>query len=584
MLMNTPAPAPRSDIRHALHHVRRGIETVTPVDAEQSLERIFGGKLNKGSNYLRKIKGYSDQMARRLWVLNGDTLIYDEDGNLVDGEARMRACILSGEPFRTFVIRGIKKEAVPTLQSGISRSGSDALTISGEPLAREIAGAWPIIGGYLRMLGGGGSFDQTDPSIMRPDVILALTDKFPDVHASAEKVQSLKSKLGPLGTGLATGFHYLSSRVDPALADRFLDAFSQPNGPEDRPAVALRKMLTAGERFRQERKLASAIKAFNCLSQGTGVPSRGLGWDPKGNGQDAGETFPRLVGFPRHPALFEDAKALKRNLRSSTRSEDAEIEVRIVTPAECHEFLKLNGPIGSAGNRKVRNNKVASIGRDMLNQRYFYNGQALKFGRSGRLLDGQHRCLACIATGIPFITAIITGLDDDVFATLDGGGRKGGNHYLRANGVKDSSMFGAAINLYNKAVTGKRFAPTNLELLDEADRHVALRELMADPAKVKLLRSTGMPLSVGWALYYMTHSVNPEGADAFFARVADAVDYAGSPAIRLSLLMKDMKNAKGQNPVADKILMEAMTAWNLWREGASVTRLPDVSTYPKILA
>jgi hypothetical protein len=51
------------------------------------------------------------------------------------------------------------------------------------------------------------------------------------------------------------------------------------------------------------------------------------------------------------------------------------------------------------------------------------NGQTIKFSGSGRLLDGQHRLMACANTGIGFWSLVVYGLEEEAFETIDVGGK-----------------------------------------------------------------------------------------------------------------------------------------------------------------
>jgi hypothetical protein len=50
-----------------------------------------------------------------------------------------------------------------------------------------------------------------------------------------------------------------------------------------------------------------------------------------------------------------------------------------------------------------------------------YQGDTIRFTKSGRMIDGQHRLIACVMTQRPFWAIIVTGLDEDVSRTIDTG-------------------------------------------------------------------------------------------------------------------------------------------------------------------
>src|SRR4051812_39659069 len=62
---------------------------------------------------------YGLAMERGDWVLNGETIKFNDKGNLIDGQHRLQACVLAGKPFQTYVVRGIADDrAFATIDTG----------------------------------------------------------------------------------------------------------------------------------------------------------------------------------------------------------------------------------------------------------------------------------------------------------------------------------------------------------------------------------------------------------------------------------------------------------------------------------
>jgi hypothetical protein len=104
------------------------VESVTPQKAEEYLRTMVSNR--KESQ--KKIIEYAIAMEAGQWSLNGETLKFDSDGRLFDGQNRCRACILAGVPFLTYVVRGISdKDAFATVDTGKSRTHADIFAIGG---------------------------------------------------------------------------------------------------------------------------------------------------------------------------------------------------------------------------------------------------------------------------------------------------------------------------------------------------------------------------------------------------------------------------------------------------------------------
>src|SRR6266850_4515569 len=104
------------------------LETITPVMAKKWLEMIATNRPLSDSKCLE----YAIEMEEGKWIINGETIKFNGDGTLFDGQHRLQACILSEKPFKSFVIRGIEdKMAFATVDVGKIRSGGDIFFIAG---------------------------------------------------------------------------------------------------------------------------------------------------------------------------------------------------------------------------------------------------------------------------------------------------------------------------------------------------------------------------------------------------------------------------------------------------------------------
>ena len=84
------------------------VETITPEMAEQYLGFNHQHREIKSS----KVDKLASAMIEGDWQLNGKTIVFDKDGKLLNGQHRLTAVVLSGQPLTTLVVRGIDKEAI----------------------------------------------------------------------------------------------------------------------------------------------------------------------------------------------------------------------------------------------------------------------------------------------------------------------------------------------------------------------------------------------------------------------------------------------------------------------------------------
>lgn len=88
--------------------------------------------------------------------------------------------------------------------------------------------------------------------------------------------------------------------------------------------------------------------------------------------------------------------------------------VEEVSPTKAAMWLQAN-----KSNRPARRSRVTKLAQLIRSGRFRLNGEAIKFGRSGRLLDGQHRLMAIVLADMPVKCFVIWDLDESVFPTLD---------------------------------------------------------------------------------------------------------------------------------------------------------------------
>lgn len=79
----------------------------------------------------RRVETYAADMAAGRWNATGVPLIFDVNGNLIDGQHRLLACIESDCSFTTGVIRGADESAQDFVDIGKSRGVADQLSLHG---------------------------------------------------------------------------------------------------------------------------------------------------------------------------------------------------------------------------------------------------------------------------------------------------------------------------------------------------------------------------------------------------------------------------------------------------------------------
>ena len=66
---------------------------------------------------------------RGRWILNGAPLVLSQDGQVLDGRARLHACAAADVSFETLVVRGVVLDTFETIDSVRKRTLVDVLSI-----------------------------------------------------------------------------------------------------------------------------------------------------------------------------------------------------------------------------------------------------------------------------------------------------------------------------------------------------------------------------------------------------------------------------------------------------------------------
>jgi len=116
------------------------------------------------------------------------------------------------------------------------------------------------------------------------------------------------------------------------------------------------------------------------------------------------------------------------------------LQIETITPSVAKTYLGKN-----YNNRNLAKNHVAFLKSELIAGNYKLNGQSIVLGKSGRLLDGQHRLTAVVETGIPIQSVVMHDVEEDTFATIDTGKARGGYDALHIHGAKNSKHMASAI-------------------------------------------------------------------------------------------------------------------------------------------
>lgn len=113
------------------------VETITPAKAQEYLN-MSGGNRNISKAV---VDSYAMTMKAGKWLLNGEAIVFDLDGILLNGHHRLHAIIKAGVPIQTFVTRGVEHESYTTFDCGRHRTVGQLIGMQGIKNYNAVASA-----------------------------------------------------------------------------------------------------------------------------------------------------------------------------------------------------------------------------------------------------------------------------------------------------------------------------------------------------------------------------------------------------------------------------------------------------------
>jgi len=138
-----------------------------------------------------------------------------------------------------------------------------------------------------------------------------------------------------------------------------------------------------------------------------------------------------------------------------------------IGPEKAAELLENNDH-----NRKITQSRVSEYASEMRNGMWMYNGESITRSVSGKLMDGQHRLLAVIASGVEIDVEFIDDIPDktgdvDIFLTINTKNRSNVDA-LTIAGFKDRPQHVSKLMAFKEAFNSKKLAqkPSGLKLMN----------------------------------------------------------------------------------------------------------------------
>lgn len=243
-------------------------------------------------------------------------------------------------------------------------------------------------------------------------------------------------------------------------------------------------------------------------------------------------------------------------------------EVIEITPEMAREMLTYN-----THNRSLRDRQVKSLAADMADNAWVEDGQSIKFGTDGALLDGQHRLAAIIEADVKIRMLVVHNVPNAAQENMDTQAKRTFADVLKLRGeARSVALAAAARRVYmfeHGAPSGHaNFNPTYRQLLQTLDTYPWLRDVTETTTRV----SAQVPIPAGTLslCYWMFVRIDPDDCVFFFARLSDGTGLLDGDAIHV-LRRTVFAEQRGSARIHDTVMTAyVIKAWNAYRHGRKI--------------
>ena len=260
------------------HSIDSQVVNVTPQMATLFLER---NTKNRSLNRQRVI-AHARDMTEGRWILNGETIKFDTEGNLIDGQHRLHAVVDSGRSVKMLVVSNVEPVAMQTIDTGSIRSVGQIVQIYGVSNPNEVSALAGAIRSYAesRHLVWSGARGLSKSEIAT--FVIENNSQLQEAARFAKNAHK-SANIPRVAYGLLAYFAIEKHKKSPELWDSWHAGVT--NGADlskSDPRLALRNLMLRrtgsinGYKLQQE-QVALVIKAWNAYVNDK--PIKVLRWD-----------------------------------------------------------------------------------------------------------------------------------------------------------------------------------------------------------------------------------------------------------------------------------------------------------------
>jgi hypothetical protein len=217
---------------------------------------------------------------------------------------------------------------------------------------------------------------------------------------------------------------------------------------------------------------------------------------------------------------------------------------QLITPAIAKKYLELN-----LNNRRPKKAVLLRYTNEMIEGRWKEDtGEVIKISKKGIVLDGQHRLMAVVKSGVSINFHLAIDVEDSVFDVLDTGSLRNASDAFEIKGINQQSSIPSIISTYlifkenkNKGSQKQQRATTAELLKAYYEREVFWQGIGKKSHNWYITIGKILPPSIIGGLYAVFTEINETDAQDFFERLCTGFNILEGDSIGL------LKNKLVQN-------------------------------------
>lgn len=238
--------------------------------------------------------------------------------------------------------------------------------------------------------------------------------------------------------------------------------------------------------------------------------------------------------------------------------------------------------------RAVSRRNLTKISECIRDGKFVLNGESIIISETGRLMNGQHRILAVINTGIGIWSVVVEGIPDAYFATIDSGKSRSFGDVLHIAGAENTTVLAATVQrlaeyLKDERGVGTAMPISHSELMQTRDICRGLDEHCRACGTAGLKRVVA-PSRIAW-LHYLVHKECCDLVGDFFDKLASG-ELLNKTSPILALRNRLILDKTSKTHLSTREVMALLVkAWNahISKKPLSVLRWSVDEDFPELL-